>query len=52
MLKLSYDNKHLTLSNRMEIEKELDKGTRLFSIAKLLCKDPRTFAKEVKKGER
>ncbi len=48
MLKLSYDNKHLPLSNRMEIEKELDKGTSLINIAKLLNKDPRTIAIEIK----
>ena len=40
---------HLTLENRIYIEKCLDNGMAFKEIAKYLCKDPTTISKEVKK---
>lgn len=43
------NQKHMTVDNRITIEKELDKQTSLRKIALLLGKDPTTIAKEIKK---
>ena len=43
------NQKHLTLDDRIFIEKELEKGSSFKSIAIMLCKDPTTISKEVKK---
>lgn len=43
------NQKHMTIDNRITIEKELDKHTSLRGIALLLDKDPTTIAKEIKK---
>lgn len=40
---------HLTLENRIYIEKGLDNGMVFKEIAKYLCKDPTTISKEIKK---
>jgi len=43
------NQRHLTLENRIYIEKGLDNGMAFKEIAKYLCKDPTTISKEVKK---
>ena len=43
------NQKHLTLDNRVFIEKSLDLDMTLKDIAKPLCKDPSTISKEIKK---
>ena len=43
------NQKHMTIDNRIMIEKELDKHTSLRGIALQLGKDPTTIAKEIKK---
>lgn len=43
------NQKHLTLDNRIYIEKCLDNRMPFKEIAKYLCKDPSTISKEVKK---
>ena len=43
------NQKHLTLDNRVFIEKCLDQDMAMKDIAKPLCKDPSTISKEVKK---
>ena len=43
------NQKHLTLDNRVFIEKSLDNNMPFKEIAKYLCKDPTTVSKEVKK---
>lgn len=43
------NQKHMTLEQRIIIEKELDKGSSLRSIASLISKDPTTISKEIKK---
>ena len=43
------NQKHLTLDNRVFIEKSLDLDMSLKDIAKPLCKDPSTISKEIKK---
>lgn len=43
------NQKHLTLDNRIFIEKSLDNNMPFKEIAKYLCKDPTTISKEVKK---
>ena len=43
------NQKHLTLDNRITIEKELDAGTSLRQIAAQICKDPSTVSKEIRK---
>lgn len=43
------NQKHLTLDNRIFIEKSLDNNMPFSEIAKYLCKDPTTISKEVKK---
>lgn len=43
------NQKHLTLDNRVFIEKCLDQNMPLKEIAKPLCKDPSTISKEIKK---
>ena len=43
------NQKHMTIENRIIIEKELDKRTSLRGIALQLGKDPTTIAKEIKK---
>ena len=43
------NNKHLTLSDRIYIEHKLDEDMSFKEIAKYLCKDPSTIAREVKK---
>ena len=40
------NQKHMTLEQRIIIEKELDKGSSLRSIASLITKDPTTISKE------
>jgi len=42
------NQKHLTLENRILIEKSLDLGMKLYSIAQTLSKDPTTISKEIK----
>ena len=42
------NQKHLSLSDRIEIEKGLKEGTPLKVVAKILCKDPTTISKEIK----
>ena len=42
------NQKHLTLSDRIEIEKGLKEGMPFKEIAKILCKDPTTVSKEIK----
>lgn len=42
------NQKHLSLSDRIEIEKRLKEGMPLKNIAKILCKDPTTISKEIK----
>lgn len=46
----SGNQKHLTLDDRIHIEKSLDKGLTFKDIALSLKKDPTTIAKEVKKN--
>lgn len=43
------NQKHLTLDNRIYIEKSLDNNMPFREIAKYLCKDPSTISKEVRK---
>ncbi|WP_352418636.1 helix-turn-helix domain-containing protein [Proteiniborus sp.] len=43
------NHKHLTLDNRIYIEKSLDNNMPFKEIAKYICKDPTTISKEVKK---
>ena len=43
------NKKHLTLSDRIYIEKCLDNNMPFKEIAKYLCKDPSTIAREIKK---
>ena len=43
------NQKHLTLEDRLYIEKALSNGTSFKDIARFLCKDPTTIAKEVRK---
>ena len=45
----SYDQKHLTTSQRIHIEKGLNDGLSFAAIARKLDKHPSTIAKEVKK---
>jgi IS30 family transposase len=42
------NQKHMTLSCRIEIEKRLKESMPLKEIAKILCKDPTTISKEIK----
>jgi IS30 family transposase len=42
------NQKHLTLSDRIEIEKCLKENLAFKEIAKMLCKDPTTISKEIK----
>ena len=43
------NQKHLTLEDRLYIEKALSNGTSFKDIARVLCKDPTTISKEVRK---
>lgn len=43
------NQKHLTLDNRVFIEKCLEQNMTMKDIAKPLCKDPSTISKEIKK---
>lgn len=43
------NQKHLTLQDRLYIEKALSNGTSFKDIARFLCKDPTTISKEVRK---
>ncbi len=43
------NQKHLTLEDRLYVEKELSEGKPFKDIARYLCKDPSTISKEVKK---
>ena len=43
------NQKHLTLDNRVFIEKCLDQSMTMKDIAKPLCKDPSTISKKIKK---
>lgn len=47
--KMLDQNKHLTLDNRIYIEKSLDNNMPFKEIAKYICKDPTTISKEIKK---
>ena len=47
--KKSYDQKHLTTSQRIHIEKGLNDGLSFAAIARKLDKHPSTIAKEVKR---
>jgi IS30 family transposase len=49
MSKIKYDNKHLTTTQRIKIEKGLMDGESFASIARKIEKHPSTVAKEVKK---
>ena len=42
------NQKHLTLDNRIFIEKELEQGASFWSIARSLSKDPTMISKEIK----
>ena len=42
------NQKHLTLDNRVFIEKCLDQNMTMKDIAKPLCKDPSTISKEIR----
>ena len=42
------NQKHLTLNDRLYIEKAINEGSTFKDIAKNLCKDPTTISKEVK----
>lgn len=42
------NQKHLTLEDRLYIQKSLDEGLSFKDIAKFLCKDPTTISKEVR----
>lgn len=42
------NQKHLTLDDRLYIEKSLDQGLSFRDISKFLCKDPTTISKEVR----
>lgn len=44
------NQRHMSLEDRVYIEKCLDKGMTFKDIAKFLCKDPTTISKEVKKN--
>lgn len=44
------NHSHLTLSDRIFIEQELNQGSTFYSIAKSLHKDPTTISKEVKRS--
>ena len=44
------NNAHLTLSDRIFIEQELNQRSTFYSIAKVLHKDPTTISKEVKRS--
>lgn len=43
------NQKHLTLEDRLYLERSLNEGKSFKDIAKYLCKDPSTISKEVKK---
>lgn len=43
------NQKHLTMDNRIYIEKSLDNNVSFKDISKVLCKDPTTISKEVRK---
>ena len=47
--KKQYDQKHLSTSQRIHIEKGLNDGLSFAAIARKLDKHPSTIAKEVKK---
>lgn len=47
--KIQTTQKHMNQDNRIAIEKSLDAAAPLSTIAKELCKDPTTIAKEIKK---
>ena len=49
MNKVKGDQKHLTLSQRIEIEKGLNEGLSFAEIARRVGKDPSTISKEVRK---
>ena len=42
------NQKHLTLEDRSEIERQITLGSPLNVVAALLCKDPTTISKEIK----
>ena len=42
------NQKHLTMEDRVIIEKGLDNGDSFRMIAEQLCKDPSTISKEIK----
>ena len=43
------NHKHLSLQDRLYIEKALSSATSFKDIARFLCKDPSTISKEIKK---
>lgn len=45
-----YNQKHLTISDRLFIEQELSQGTSFKAIANVLGKDPTTISKEVRRS--
>ena len=47
--KNNYDNKHLTTSQRIKIEKGLNDGKSMSEIGRIISKHPTTISKEVKK---
>lgn len=47
--KLRGNQKHLTLSQRIEIEKSLLAGDSFAAIARKICKDPSTISKEIRR---
>lgn len=47
---MSYNNKHLSLEDRIKIEEGIIKGLRKFQIAKSINKSPSTVAKEINRN--
>lgn len=47
-----YNNKHLSLEDRIKIEEGIVKGLRKFQIAKSIFKSPSTVAKEIKRNRK
>lgn len=47
-----YDNKHLSLSDRIKIEQCISNGLRKFETAKAIGKSPSTIAKEIKRNRK
>ncbi len=48
----NFNGKHLSLDDRKQIEKGIEKGLRKFEIAKLINKSPSTITKEIKRNRK